>query len=152
MSPFYFMEEVFGYYDSSLNAPASQPDRVTLWERSWRNRGWKPRLLTSRHARRSKLFKRWGSDPSNWPLLALHAVGGGWLVPFQVINFSFPPAAKGTFYLSKSTIERMFRTGVDVKTGKFGRPVVPYPFPAWTDAPLVYFERPGQVLNCGRII
>lgn len=142
------MEEVFGFYDCSLNAPANQPDMVTLWDRSWRNRGWKPRLLTSRHARRSKLFKRWGSDPANWPLLALHAVGGGWLVPFQVINFSAAPAQKGPFRFARSTIEKILR----YQMVYLSRGPMVYPSPGWKESPLVFFDKPSQVLNCGRTI
>lgn len=140
--------EVFGFYDSSLNAPANQPDMVTLWERSWRNRGWKPRLLTSRHARRSKLFKRWGSDPANWPLLALHAVGGGWLVPFHIINFSLPPSAKGMFYLSRYGIEQSLKNGARPPV----KGLVAFPSIGWPDMPVVFFDKPTQVLNCGRMI
>lgn len=142
------MEEVFGFYDCSLNAPANQPDMVTLWDRSWRNRGWKPRLLTSRHARRSKLFKRWGGDPSNWPMLALHAIGGGWLVPFQVINFSLPPVEKGKFYLSRHRIEQLLKGAVQPNI----IPVINYPRMGWPDESLVFFDKPAHVLNCGRTI
>lgn len=140
--------EVFGFYDCSQSAPENQPDMVTLWDRSWRNRGWKPRLLTSRHARRSKLFKRWGSDPSNWPMLAMHAVGGGWLVPFQVINFSLPPVEKGKFYLSRNRIEQLLKGTVPHTI----IPVINYPLMGWPDESLVFFDKPAQVLNCGRTI
>jgi len=85
--------DVFAYYDCSLNAPETQPAWVPLWERSWRARGWNPRLITARHARRSKFYSR--VDPAHrekfLPLLALNSVGGGWLSPLDVINFSFRP-------------------------------------------------------------
>lgn len=69
-------------------------------------------------------------------------------MPFQVINFSLSPAPKGTFYLAKATIERMLRTGVRPSV----KGLVSYPFPSWSDAPIVFFDKPSQVLNCGRLI
>lgn len=85
--------DIFAYYDCSLNAPETQPVWVPLWERSWRARGWNPRLITARHARRSKFYSKVRPQDRErvLPILALHAVGGGWLVPLNVINFSWSP-------------------------------------------------------------
>lgn len=111
--------DVFAYYDCSLTAPEIQPAWVPLWERSWRARGWNPRLITARHARRSRFYSGFKDSPALIPFLALHAVGGGWLVPLNVINFSFPASVKKTvlairypdevFQAPKPALERMFR-------------------------------------------
>lgn len=69
-------------------------------------------------------------------------------MPFHVINFSLLPAPKGTFYLAKTTIERMLRTGARPSV----KELVSYPFPSWSEASLVFFDRPNQVLNCGRLL
>lgn len=77
--------DVFAFYDCSPSAPADQADKVVLWERSWRAIGWSPRLITARHARRSKFYKQRKDRPGALPLLALHAVGGGHLAPLDVL-------------------------------------------------------------------
>lgn len=128
--------DVFAYYDCSLSAPEIQADWVPLWERSWRARGWNPRLITARHARRSKFYSRL-KDSSSFetylPFIALHSVGGGLITPLNVINFSFKVPSKGlrpvavirykdeVFQAPKPALERMFRGGgflrVDLPVG-----------------------------------
>jgi len=112
--------DIFAYYDCSLDAPEVQPAWVPLWERSWRARGWNPRLITARHARRSKLYAHYKNRPLAMPLLALHAVGGGWLSRLEVINFSFEPKAlsksftavgPGIFQATRPALERYLKTG-----------------------------------------
>lgn len=78
--------EIFAYYDCSPSAPKNQPDLVVHWERSWRQLGHKPRLITARHARRSKFYARRKDRPGALPLLAMHAVGGGWFAPFEAVK------------------------------------------------------------------
>lgn len=74
--------DVYAYYDCSPSAPKDQPDLVVHWERKWRQAGLKPRLITARHARRSKFYARRKDRPGALPLLAMHAVGGGLFAPF----------------------------------------------------------------------
>lgn len=93
--------EVFAYYDCSPSAPKNQPDLVVHWERNWRRRGYKPRLITARHARRSKFYARCKNRPNALPLLAMHAVGGGWFTPFES-----PEATRVT----KAALVRFFKS------------------------------------------
>lgn len=105
--------DVFAFYDCSLTAPAGQADKVVLWERSWREHGWTPRLITARHARRSKFYKQRKDRPGAIPLLALHAVGGGWFAPLDVLNSGFVPGVRmpipnGVVRGSKSALAKFF--------------------------------------------
>ena len=156
--------KVFAYYDSSPTAPAEQSELVTLWERSWRNRGWTPRLISERHAKRSRFFKQFPDEPRLHPLLALQASGGGLLVPMYVMNFGFEPThddAKLTGTLDKFPFEiyrgtgpalvrwlndhskcRTFRSGV----------CAGYETSRWATSPLVFFSNPKKILTCGRTL
>lgn len=115
---------VFAFYNCQMEANEEQPNWVPLWKRSWEKHGWTPRLITARHARRSKFYSRLKDDRAfdTWlPFLALHSAGGGWFVPLNIINFSFPPPAKvirevvrypnEVFLAPKAALERMFRGG-----------------------------------------
>lgn len=92
--------EVFAYYDCSPSAPKNQPDLVVHWERRWRELGHKPRLITARHARRSKFYSRCKNRPNVLPLLAMHAVGGGWYTLFDSTQTK----------MTKTALERFFRS------------------------------------------
>lgn len=161
--------DVFAYYDCSLGAPEVQAEWVPLWERSWRARGWNPRLITARHARRSKFYAL-DYPPEVMPFLALHAVGGEWLSSLRVINFSFDThrARRGVrehcgpvIEASKSDLHKMLRTrrismvydrkhSCKYNTGHGG--CCKYNLESWSNFPLVYFPDPdpGIVLDCGR--
>jgi hypothetical protein len=93
--------EIFAYYDCSPSAPKNQPDMVVHWERNWRQRGYKPRLITARHARRSKFYARRKDRPGALPLLAMHAIGGGLFAPFESVE-----ATKVT----KASLSRFFNS------------------------------------------
>jgi hypothetical protein len=151
------MADIFAFYDCSLDAPADQADMVTLWERSWRNRGWNPRLITARHARRSKFYVRHKNKAELIPLLALHAVGGGVLVPLRVMNFSLTewmPAGRvsqcphGIVTGTRGALEKYLR-----RPGRRGYKFSycrSFGLPGWEKALLVRFSNPEEALNCGR--
>jgi hypothetical protein len=100
------MMDVFTYYDASPAVEVPQADDFRAFDASWSKFGWTPKILTSRRARLSQLFEEVsGRLPNNHdfalPWLALHAAGGGWLVPKSVLNTGFRPArrrAKVIFY------------------------------------------------------
>ena len=140
------MADIFAFYDCSPDAPAGQAAKVTLWERGWRNRGWKPRLITIRQARKSKFYAKHRNNKRMIPLLALHAAGGGWLSPVDMMNFSFKPCTPrkaairfytGLYYATRSALERHFRgDGVF----QYGESLVPA---------LIRFKNPEDALTCG---
>lgn len=84
---------VYAFYDSSPSAHPEQAEFLRLWALSWTRRGFTPKLLTARHAQRSKFYRLgWLYEPGYLKWLALHAVrGSGWLVSSRVINFSLFP-------------------------------------------------------------
>lgn len=151
--------EVFAYYDCSPEAPANQAELLTFWERSWRNRGWTPRLITARHARRSKFYAKHKAQPMMLPLLALHAVGGGWLTPVNVMNFDFPHCKGpnknfvsfhcGMYQGSRAGLERFFRSGLQAHCSGW---CSIYGETFWLKSPLVSFANPEDILNCGRVL
>ena len=115
---------VYSYYDASPDAPPGQAESFRAWERSWSNHGWKPRILTSRKARSSSLFeevtaKLPGNHDFALPWLALHAAGGGWLVPKSVLNTGFAPVRRrsrivfyhpGILWATRRGVEQILKT------------------------------------------
>lgn len=77
--------EIFSYFDPNGSDLAIQ--LVPIWEASWRQQGWTPRLLTIRDARKHPDF----DERKAPPLFAWERAGGGWYCPTHVINFSFLP-------------------------------------------------------------
>lgn len=146
---------VFAYYDASPEACPDQAEFVTFWERSWRNRGWTPRLLTARHARRSRFYVKQKRYVNRLPLLALHAVGGGLLVPLSVINFDTQTIrgrgllrdACGIYMASKTALGKYFNHSASFSSFKI---CVWRGQLAWDRFGLVKFEKPDEVLSCGR--
>lgn len=129
-----FSVDVFAYYDASPEAPAGQAELIRTWEASWTALGWTPRILTSRRARQSLLYRdvaeRLGEDAVSvaLPWLALHAAGGGWLVPKTAVNQSFRPARRrqkvmfyhpGILWSSKRGMEEILRAAWTPKWDKF---------------------------------
>lgn len=94
--------EIFAFYDCSVNAPKNQTDSVVHWERRWRQQGYTPRLITARHARRSKFYTRVKNRPGVLPLLAMHAIGGGLLTTFD--------AEGKAMRATKTALERFFKS------------------------------------------
>lgn len=157
--------KVFTYYDASLNAPPEQASLVTLWERSWRNHGWHPRLISARHAKRSSLYKKFEGNTRVHPLLAMQACGGGLLVPMYVMNLGFAPSsvdAKITSSVHKFPFEIYSGTGPAFKAWllnscqghkvfRFG-PCAGFGSVEWKHSPLVFFPDPNKILTCGRAV
>lgn len=150
---------VFAYYDASLTAPSEQASLVTLWERSWRNHGWKPRLISARHAKRSSLYKKFAAKTKVHPLLAFQACGGGLLVPMRVMNLGFAPTHAEA--KPRGTVDRLpfgiFRaTGPAIIAARCSYNSLSSGLCAafgttyWTTAPLVFFSDPNKILTCGR--
>jgi hypothetical protein len=166
--------DVFAFYDCSIDAPANQAAMVTLWERGWRNRGWNPRLITIRHARRSKFYAKCKTEggyaevPQSH-LLALHAAGGGLLTPLNIMNFDMPVLPKaltsrapfvafgcGAFWVTRLALEKFFKSRNPTVVGPgtiracwcsiHGKDKME----RWSKSPLVYFSNPEEALHCGR--
>lgn len=88
-----------------LWSPSSQRLLIDVWRRSWAKQGWNPVVLNETHARRHPRFtefkKKFWELPTEYghnyegPCFmrwaAAAAVGGGLLVDYDVINYSFPP-------------------------------------------------------------
>jgi hypothetical protein len=126
------MPNVYCYFDGSEHAPTNQAKLLRLWVRSWRARGWTPRILTIQNAARHKQFDTLGHDFREWPRLAMEAEGIKWLSDIHAINFSFTP--------------REFR--------KSGAPRAQHFHSAgWENAPVILFENvqdPEVIEQCGR--
>ncbi len=154
--------KVFTYYDTSETAPADQSLLVTLWERSWRNRGWTPRLISERHAKRSKFFPELEYAQHLHPRLALHAMGGGLLVPMYVINFGFRPKdfetpgsdaflyPFGIVHANKAGLKKSFVGDRVQRLRVF--PCALFQSSKWAESPLVFFPDPKDILTCGRVL
>ena len=123
---------IYTYWDSSEHASPHQAEMIRLWERSWRARGWNPRILTIRNAQKSKLFKHSHNNPEILKWAALDSVKGVWFAEPEHINFSFKPPRKTKAKLNP----------------------VRFPSQGWEEADVVDFENcvPELVLNCGRKI
>lgn len=118
--------KVFGFYDGSPDADPRQSGLIRIWDKSWTEHGWTTRLLTAQHAEKCVLWtpKRKRED---YPLLALHRIGGGWLSPFELINLGFTTdrfRGKQNFQVTPTTVRllvSMSRNAIEsyMKTGKF---------------------------------
>lgn len=166
--------KVFTFYDSSDNAHPDQAEFIRLWHLSWSRRGFQPRLLTARHAQRSKFYApfvelvgddtSYINDPRWLQWFAMHAVRGtGWLVSPQVINFSLSPkrARKHLdvdFYLKEfkdPVCSRVSRKGVAAFVSGFLTPLSPSmigTFQTFPSEHLSRFEHASEVLTCGRAL
>lgn len=155
--------KVFTYYDTSGSAPKDQDLLVTLWERGWKNRGWTPRLISERHAKRSRFYKDHKEDRRLHPLMALQRSGGGLLVPMYVMNFGLSP--KQVLVSPSVVIRQPFeivsgsaKALRDLLEGKSAPhnfqsgPCARYETALWMEAPLVFFSDPNKILNCGRAL
>jgi hypothetical protein len=162
--------DIYTYYDSSDSAPERQGEWMRLWERSWRLRGWTPKILTARKARSSPFFSKKLSVKS-YPWLAFERVGGGWFCCINQINFGFAirewefvnPAAfygASSFLIGTSAEGALgilnYVLGKEVKI----KSIDDEPFPChskylargWNEAEIVSFESIEDILNCGRSI
>ena len=165
--------KVYAFYDSSPSAHPEQAEFIRLWALSWERRGFQPRLLTARHAHRSKFYapfvelvgadSRYLTDPRWLQWFALHAVRGtGWLTSCQVINFSLKPkrARKRLavdFHLQDFKdpgCSRASRKGVAAFVAGFLTPLIgpPGDFQTFPSEHLARFEHASQVLTCGRTL
>lgn len=82
-----------------------QKDLLDLWARSWANRGWNPVILTEDDAKKSSYYEYVLAAAKRLPTVndplysqanylrycALHAVGGGLLTDYDVINYDLQP-------------------------------------------------------------
>lgn len=101
---------VYTYYDpiepgKSRHTPESQRDLIEVWRESWEKRGWSPVVLSRRTADEHpqaeyfrkqflKLPTQYGYDhqmTSFMRWVAMVVVGGGLMVDYDVINYSFLP-------------------------------------------------------------
>lgn len=128
---FNLMNSVFAYWDSSEGAPSHQAEIFSLWEKSWKKRGWEPRLLAEHMAVRNPKYRTIRKSVSQKELrtLALLSVKGTWICPIHVLNFSFAPAPFSQKYIEW------------------------YDRPGWKTSPLVDFGHSAaasDVLDCGR--
>lgn len=92
-------------------------------------------------------------------MLALHKVGGGWISHVRAINFGFKPlrapkndphllTSAGAFFFRKSEIGRRMELGklpIEIYYPFFGDEY-------WVTSPLVVFDNPDHVVNCGRTL
>jgi len=126
------MPNVFAYFDASEHAEPSQAALLRVWVRSWRKRGWTPRVLTVRNAAKHRDYNKFKGDPCELSRLAQESVRASWLCNLQAINFSFTPS--------------QFR--------KTGPPKAPRFLSAgWKTAPVVFFSNIHDMTvieNCGR--
>ena len=123
---------VYTYYDARPDAEPGQAAQFRLWEATWTNCGWNPRILTARKARSSPLHdavvSRVAQPEIAYPWLALHAAGGGWLIPKSVLNKHFKPARRrnrlifyhpGILWATRRGIEDVLRTAWTKDWDKF---------------------------------
>jgi len=96
--------KVFTYYEV-IPETGSQFDEIDVCARSWLMNGWDFEVLTERMAVRSELYSALDGKINSFPTLndrmyeracfmrwcALDAVGGGLLIDYDMINYSFKP-------------------------------------------------------------
>lgn len=160
---------VYTFYDSSPAAHPEQSEFIRLWALSWERRGFTPKLLTVRHAARSKFYTEFvdsvGEDSSilsdyrrlQW--FALQAVHGcGWLVSPRVMNFSLAPRRSPT---PKKTMDvnafswPAFRVSGSGATRTLAQMLHTNKWVAATESfpeGLKEFDRAADVLTCGRAL
>jgi len=103
-------EKVYTYYTPvpGLWSEDSQRKLIEVWSRSWRKQGWVPIVLDESHAKKHPRYKefkeRFWSDETHpteyghdyegacfMRYAAVAAMGGGMMVDYDVINYSFRP-------------------------------------------------------------
>lgn len=156
------MNTVYTYFDADSPLSHNQPDFVRLWERSWRNHGWVPRILTAANARKSKHYVADAPDYDAMSELAFSTTRGGVFCDPHIMNFGFrPPKLKrrfvywrhGLFYVAYNRTEDWVHGRLhplrdhSVCTGYLEGP--------WMEAQLVDFSNhhtTEAVTSCGRVI
>lgn len=96
---------VYAYYESIPSIRQEEEFACSnLWKGSWENKGWACVMLNKTHAVASNLFPKLMASMmkqkhitprvmarfTRW--CALHAVGGGWMTDYDVLNLGFFPA------------------------------------------------------------
>jgi hypothetical protein len=129
--------KVFAFWDSSPAAHPEQAEFFRLWELTWRRRGWEPRILTARQAKRNPKYSRVAlhHDTLYFMELALESAGGKWICSPRTINFSLAPPKDLDKWLRSRVTARLLQG---------------YNRPGWQKSPLVFFELAADVLTCGR--
>lgn len=82
---------VYTYFDETEHAPVNQTEMLRIWVRSWKARGWRPRILTIRNAAKHPDFVRLKDHWHELPRLAQESAKATHFFEASVINFSFRP-------------------------------------------------------------
>lgn len=78
---------------------------LEVWKKTWAGAGWKPRVLSEKHAAEHEMYEEYKAAVSAFPSsngvayettcylrhLAMAAVGGGWLTDIDTFNVNLPP-------------------------------------------------------------
>ena len=128
--PATFDLKVYTYFDATEQRPEPAARIIRLWERSWRARGWEPRILTPRTAQDIFDFKDELEALLRFGPCRLERVG--LLVAFNVVNFGLKPKGVGKIINCSEWLADGWKTAALVR---------------FTDFPI--YE---NILDCGRAI
>jgi hypothetical protein len=103
--PIEMKKTVYAYYESIPSIRQEEEFACSnLWKGSWENKGWACTMLNKTHAVASSLFPKLMTSMLKQTHItprvmarfirwcALHAVGGGWMTDYDVLNLGFFPA------------------------------------------------------------
>jgi len=98
-------KKIYAYYESIPTSPQNEEFACSnLWKASWEGNGWECTMLNKTHAAVSPLFRDLMSKLAKQEGIrdeivarlrrwcALHAVGGGWMSDYDVVNLGFTPS------------------------------------------------------------
>jgi hypothetical protein len=97
-------KKIYSYYEAIPSVEQREEfSCANLWKGSWENNGWECVMLNKTHTSSSPLFrelvgKMLKVEKMTAPVMsrfsrwcALHAVGGGWMSDYDVLNLGFSP-------------------------------------------------------------
>lgn len=108
--------KIYAYYDTVFNGNRNQEEAMLLeqWKVNWRSKGWEPLSLNTHHATAHPRYIEWLNKMEKLPTvnpkryenacfmrwMAMHTLGGGWMVDYDVYNLGLEPIPLTGFVLA----------------------------------------------------